>query len=412
MKTAASGDEERATVDKLETLLRQLQEHLATIETATPESLDGELAQDRASLQDLGGAIATQTQQLRTINQQMLDRAAVKRKDIQTLVLIVRISLLFVGPALGMWLGWKVSRRLHQSVARLAVTLRDASTHLEKQVTSVELIPSRDLGDVQIQADHVVSRIREVSQELDSARREVLQAERLAAVGGLAAGVAHEIRNPLTSVKLLLQHAARQTGTITLQESKLRLILEEISKMEATIQGLLDFARPPNLNRVQHDLAATLKRGLNLIDGRSRHQRIEVVCQVHDEPLWVTGNVEQLHQVFVNLLINAIEAMPLGGELTIAACPSSNRAVVKIEVSDTGPGIAAETLAHLFEPFVTTKERGTGLGLAISRRIVEAHGGSIRAANRAGGGTVFTVELPASNRAQDPALPAVESAVN
>lgn len=177
LKTAAFGDEERATVDKLETLLRQLQEHLATIETATPESLDGELAQDRASLQDLGGAIATQTQQLRTINQQMLDRAAVKRKDIQTLVLIVRISLLFVGPALGMWLGWKVSHRLHQSVARLSVTLRDASTHLEKQVTSVELIPSRDLGDVQIQADHVVSRIREVSQELDSARREVLQAD-------------------------------------------------------------------------------------------------------------------------------------------------------------------------------------------------------------------------------------------
>lgn len=182
--------------------------------------------------------------------------------------------------------------------------------------------------------------------------------------------------------------------------------------MEATIQGLLDFARPPNLNRVQHDLAATLKRGLNLIDGRSRHQRIEVVCQVHDEPLWVTGNVEQLHQVFVNLLINAIEAMPLGGKLTVAACASFDRPAIKIEVSDTGPGIAAETLAHLFEPFVTTKERGTGLGLAISRRIVEAHGGSIRAANRAGGGTVFTVELPASNHAQELALPAAESAVN
>jgi two-component system, NtrC family, sensor histidine kinase HydH len=412
LKRSVIGDEERTAVVKLETLLQQLHRQIAAFDELTPDSLDTRLATDRAHLQTLGGAIAAQTQQLRTINQQMLDHAAVERKDIQTLVLIVRISLLIGGPALGMWLGWKVSRRLHLSVARLAVTLRDASTHLEQQVASVELIPSRDLGDVQIQADHVVSRIREVSQELDAARREVLQAERLAAVGGLAAGVAHEIRNPLTSVKLLLQHAARQTGAITLQENKVRLILEEISKMEATIQGLLDFARPPNLHRIEHDLAATLKRGLNLIDGRSRHQRIAVICPVRDEPLWVVGNVEQLHQVFVNLLINAIEAMPQGGELTVAARRSSDRAAVIIEVSDTGPGIPRETLAHLFEPFVTTKERGTGLGLAISRRIVEAHGGSIRAANRAERGAVFTVELPACNHVPEPALLAADGAIH
>jgi two-component system sensor histidine kinase HydH len=392
---ATGDDAEKDAVVELKSLIARLRDKAAAIDANSPESLDVERPSAKAGLRELGGEIATATQKFRYHNQQLLDVAADQRKSIQEFVFAGRALLLVAGPALGVWLGWRLSRRLHRSVSKLSVTLRDASTHMERPVASLELTPSRDLSDVQLQADHVVNRIREVSQELDSARQEVLQAERLAAVGGLAAGVAHELRNPLTSIKLLLQHAGRQSGAIPLHENKLRLILEEISKMEATIQGLLDFSRPPELSRVKHDLKLTVTRGLNLVDGRLRQQRIEVSRRIFDESLWVNGNVEQLHQLLVNLLINAIEAMPDGGALTIFAGYCDDGAKIRIEVADTGPGIPAEIMARMFEPFVTTKKRGTGLGLAISRRIVEAHGGSIRAANLPTGGALFVVELPA-----------------
>jgi two-component system, NtrC family, sensor histidine kinase HydH len=392
----AAGSDDQPLIAQFAALIGQFSHQLKKTQVNSSEGVNAEFMADLAQLRKIGASITEVSQKLQSLNYQMLDQAAKRRKNIQGYVFAGRTFLLIAGPALGMWLGWKMSTRLHRSVARLAVTLSDATTHLEKPVASVELIPRRDLGDIQIQADHIVNRIREVSQELDAARREVLQAERLAAVGGLAAGVAHELRNPLTSIKLLLQHACRQSGEITLQESKARLILDEISRLESTIQGLLDFARPPALSRTRHDLRTTLNRGLNLIDGRCRQQQIKVNSVFSDTHLWVNGNSEQLHQVFVNLLINGIEAMPSGGTLSVVAGHVIKGSSVRLEVSDTGTGIEATTLSRLFEPFVTTKEKGTGLGLAISRRIVDSHGGTMRAANRLEGGAIFTVEIPAS----------------
>ncbi len=398
------GPAEQEAIESLTVLLKRLRDR---IEAVSWSAQDRQVAEsevnDRAVLRELGGTIATVTNKIRLLNHQMLEQAATKRKEIQGFVFVGRISLLFAGPALGMWLGWKLSRRLHTSVAQLAVTLRDASTQLEKQVASVELTSNRDLGDVQQQAIYVVSRIREVSQELDSARREVLQAERLAAVGELSAGIAHELRNPLTSIKLLLQHAGRQVGDITLRENKLQLILEEIFKMEATIQGLLDFSRPPVQNRACHDLKPTLNRALNLITGRVRQQQIDVSSIVCEEPILVHGNEEQLQQVLVNLLINAIDAMPQGGSLNLNAGHSHDENWVRVEVADSGTGFSEQILNRLFQPFVTSKEKGTGLGLAISYRIIHAHGGKIRAANRTDRGAVLVVELPAARASTDAA---------
>jgi two-component system, NtrC family, sensor histidine kinase HydH len=395
LKAAALG-QDQAEVQQFIALVEQFIRTGSDISVSSSGAAHSELVAERLKVRETGLQVTESAQQLQSFNYQMLNTAATQRKNIQGYVFVGRTLLLIAGPALGVWLGWKLSKRLHRSVAKLAVTLGDASTHLEKYVASVELRPHSDLGDVQIQADHIVNRIREVIQELDAVRREVLQAERLAAVGGLAAGVAHELRNPLTSIKLLLQHASRHSGAVTLQENKTKLILEEISKMESTIQGLLDFARPPELDRIRHDLRTTLNRGLNLIDGRCRQQQIKVTTLFCDVPLWVHGNAEQLNQVFVNLLINAIEAMPRGGSLSVLAGHAADGTVVRVEVSDTGEGINGGTLSRLFEPFVTTKEKGTGLGLAISRRIIDAHNGAIRAANRLEGGAIFTVEIPVS----------------
>jgi len=239
-----------------------------------------------------------------------------------------------------------------------------------------------------------------VGLELQSARREVIQSERLAAVGELAAGVAHELRNPLTSVKLLLQHVSKRANGFRIEAPQLQLILEEVGRMEGTIQGLLDFSRTPTLNRVQHDLRDTLRRSINLVEGRLKQERIELLMTISSTPLMMNGDAEQLNQVFVNLFLNSIEAMPGVGQMTIVAEPCGDGNVARVVVKDNGEGIASEVLTRLFEPFATTKERGTGLGLAISRRIVTEHNGTISAENLPGCGAMFIVELPLGPRSE------------
>src|SRR3954454_10233181 len=235
------------------------------------------------------------------------------------------------------------------------------------------------------------------------ARQEVLRAERLAAIGGLAAGVAHELRNPLTSVKLLLQHASSKSGDAIIAAQRIALILDEIERMESTIQGLIDFSRPARPQRKRHDLRDTLERALNLVEGRAEKQQVATEWDLGEDPVIVDGDPQQLHQVFVNLLINGIEAMPGGGTLRVSLSHSASHRKAIVQVQDTGDGIPPELMPRLFEPFATAKERGTGLGLAVSRRILEEHSGSITAKARSPKGTIFEVTLPA--------LVAVKSAV-
>ena len=229
------------------------------------------------------------------------------------------------------------------------------------------------------------------------ARRQAMSAERLAAAGELAAGIAHELRNPLTSVKLLIQTATQQLSGRSISKQDLQVAQREIARMESTIQGLLDFARPPKLRRVTHDLRRTVQRALNLVEGRAKQQQVNIVTDFPDAPAMVDGDPEQIHQVLVNLLLNGIEAMPDGGMLKMTIHQDDRRPrTCCVTVSDSGSGIPPQILPRIFEPFVTSKEGGTGLGLAISRRIAEEHGGTLLAVNREEGGATFTLELPVS----------------
>jgi signal transduction histidine kinase len=166
--------------------------------------------------------------------------------------------------------------------------------------------------------------------------------------------------------------------------------------MERTIQSLLDFARPTQPRRTRHDLREPLRRVLNLISARASQQRVAIDCRGGEAPLWVVGDTEQLVQVFLNLTLNGIDAMPEGGrlglELTRGLAEGSRW--VGLRVNDQGPGLSAEVLGRLFEPFVTTKERGTGLGLAVSRRIVLEHSGELLVRNLPAGGAEFELRLP------------------
>ena len=259
---------------------------------------------------------------------------------------------------------------------------RRVGTCAHEQVGRVDVRESGELPNLQEQVNAVVWRIREVMQQLNEARRQAISAERLAAVGEMAAGVAHELRNPLTSVKLLIQRSAQRPQR-SMTDKQFAVVLEEIARMELTIERMLDFARPPRMTRTRHDLRTILTRSLNLIEVRAHQTNVSIANEIPPEPVNIEGDAEQLHQVFSNLSQNAIEAMPSGGTLRVTIETGKAESICRVIFSDTGAGIApGRCMSCIFEPFVTDKARGTGLGLAaVSNRIVKEHGGIAQARN-------------------------------
>ena len=345
----------------------------------------------------LARAAAEPCRQLVELNERMLTASTARSTRLGTWVNLIRLAFLIAGPIVGVVFGLWIARGLHRSISEISVTLSDATGDLDRQLGSVEIRNLSDLPGLHQQVQTVATRIRQVIEELQEARRQAMLSERLAAVGELAAGVAHELRNPLTSVKLLIQTAAQRQPNTALAGRQLQVVQQEVARMESTIQGLLDFARPPDLHRVAHDLRTTVRRALNLVEGRAKQQNVAIVEKMPNAPVVVDGDPEQLHQVFVNLLLNGIEAMPQGGSLTVAVnTDDAACGVCRVSVSDSGEGIPQPILDRIFEPFATSKEHGTGLGLAISHRIAKEHGGVLLAANQTEGGAMFTLELPLS----------------
>jgi signal transduction histidine kinase len=303
-----------------------------------------------------------------------------------------------LGGIAGIVLGFGVARGVRRSLHRLQVQLRDAAGKIDR-MPEIVLTEEGDFGRLHADMDRLTARIEKVVQQLQERETEVLRAEQLAAVGQLAAGVAHEIHNPLTSIKLLVQ-AGLEEGDSGLSDEDLCVIEHEILRMEGSLRTFLDFARPSQPERRHIELAPLIQTALGLVRGRAEKQHVRVEVEMPADPVLLLADSGQLHQVLVNLLLNALDAMPSGGRLTLRV-PSRDKPAPAgwvIEVTDTGPGIPAGLLPRLFKPFVSGKDTGMGLGLVISRRIVETHGGTLTAANRPEGGAVFTVVLPTGEK--------------
>jgi two-component system, NtrC family, sensor kinase len=318
--------------------------------------------------------------------------------------------------AISMLAGLFVWRLVHSPVARLKrATDRIAAGELGVQIPvessdqigrlsasfntmSTELLDARD--EITAWTRTLEARVEQKTAELRRADEQMLHAEKLTSLGKMAAVVAHEINNPLSGIltyarlmrKWIERGDAMDKHAGEMRES-LQLIESESRRCGEIVKNLLTFARavPMNLNRV--DVNGVVKQTLRLIDHKLELGNIALVLRLSPRKALVQGDAAQLEQLILALVMNAIEAMPREGILTVSTENAESSVILTIE--DDGIGIPDDVLAHLFEPFVTTKENhGVGLGLAISRRVVERHRGTIDVASEPGRGTRFTITLP------------------
>lgn len=297
------------------------------------------------------------------------------------------------GAAAGLVLGYGVARGLSRRIHRLQIGLQDAAGKLGPDSPAIIVTSEGDLAGLEGQVQVLLDRVEQAVGKMHDQEREILRAEQLAAVGQLAAGVAHEIRNPLTSIKMLVQ--AGKEDPQGLPREDFDVIEREILRMERSLNVFLDFARLPKPERTTQNLTALAARTLDLIRGRAAKQCVELRLTAPHGAVEVEADSEQIQQVMVNLALNALDVMPAGGVLEVVVQRLEDGAAISVQ--DSGPGIAPEMTPNLFKPFVSTKETGVGLGLVISRRIVEEHGGKMSAGNRPEGGACFTLFLPRAN---------------
>lgn len=235
-----------------------------------------------------------------------------------------------------------------------------------------------------------------MKEELEKTQIQLLQSEKMASLGKLAAGVAHQLNNPLGGItlfaKLILEEYELEEGA----RGDLNRILKDAQRCRDTVKELLEFARQTRQEMRPHDINRAISRTSFLLENQAIFQNIEIEKQLAASLPFVLADIQQLNHMFMNIILNAVEAMEGRGTLTLKTYLSSNKNRVTIEISDTGPGIPEDVLPQIFEPFFTTKKKGqgTGLGLSLVYGIVENHGGSIMARSKPDEGATFVIELP------------------
>jgi signal transduction histidine kinase len=225
-------------------------------------------------------------------------------------------------------------------------------------------------------------------------------AEQLVVLGELAGGLAHEIKNPLAGIRTTVEVLANDRAMASEHKDVLAKIIETIDRIDVLIKNLLNFARPPQPHFMLADLNAVVDGAVSLAQRhplfKTRDDSVTIGKDYAENLQRLLADPLQLQQVILNLLLNAAEAMPGGG--TVTARTFTDNGVLGVSIGDTGHGIGDQLMARIFQPFFTTKAKGTGLGLAISKRLVEQHGGSIKAENMPSGGASFVITLPVEPR--------------
>lgn len=319
-----------------------------------------------------------------------------KYVDIRQQTIAIFLTIMLLGILGASTLAYVLSKRIYDPIERLAQASQEITGgNLDVRV---ELSSNDELGDFARRFNTMASTLQERDKQLkEFAKTKIMQSERLALIGQLAANVAHELNNPLQGIvtysHLLLEEFPEENGSIA---ASLQRVVTQANRCRDIIRGLLDFSRQRKPDKMIVDLNSVLQECLTLVENQALFHNIELKQEFDPGIPRIILDPSQLQQVILNLIINAAEAMEEGGELNIKTHHLPSDHAVGISVSDTGYGIPEEHMEKLFDPFFTTKEvgHGTGLGLAISYGIVREHGGSIDVNSDVGKGTTFTVYLP------------------
>ena len=218
------------------------------------------------------------------------------------------------------------------------------------------------------------------------------QAERLSSLGEMTAAISHEIRNPLGIIKSSAEHLKKKGLPDDPSFKIIDIIVEEARRLNSIITDFINFARPRNPNLQPCGVEEIIEKNLNFLSAQAKEQGIQIIKQLNGQSPEIVADKEMLYQAFLNIALNAMQAMPTGGEMVIET--KSNDHFVKVIFDDTGEGIADEIISKIWDPFFTSKEKGTGLGLGIVKSIIEIHGGQVNVANKATKGVRVKVKLP------------------
>lgn len=325
------------------------------------------------------------------------------------------------GGAAGILLGLAVARGIGRSIVQLNVSVQSVASRLATNPNRISFTRVGDIGGIETNLRSLEQDIERVVETLQQREYELLRSEQLARVGQMAAGLAHELRNPLMPMKMLVQAALQSGNAAPLSPKSLQILNDEILRLEETIQSFLDFARPRMPVYQLTDIGQFLTTASSFVADKADQLSIAIDLHLPTSPVQADVDQNLLRQLFLNVVNNAMDAMGNGGSLTItleqtrriadepdqAMAPSLAMVNQKenpdqslcnwivITFADTGPGIDPAIADTLFEPFVTTKETGTGIGLSICQQIATAHGGSLHATNRNNcHGAEFKLMLP------------------
>jgi signal transduction histidine kinase len=318
-------------------------------------------------------------------------------QEMQAAIRQTRLMLILIGCA-GLLLGTLGAALLAKRITGPLKKLVEGTIRISRGDFSQEIEPGSadEIGDLAQSFNEMTRDLLETRQQMEEANRRLVQAEKLASIGRLSATIAHEIRNPLTSVKLNIQKLVQEDALGEEEREHLAISQEGIRQIEKFIKELLDFTRVSDLNTERFSAVQIMEEAVKMMKDAFRDKRITPERNYADNLPLVQVDGDKMRQVFLNLLHNAYEAVDEGGRISLALSLTSDDEPrrIKIRIADNGCGIPEKDWDMIFEPFFTTKPTGFGLGLANSRKIVEQHHGSIRVVRKRGRGTAFEILIP------------------
>ena len=315
--------------------------------------------------------------------------------DMKNNTILVFLGITMAGAVLSLFIAYFFATGLAKPIRRLVT----ASQELSKGNFSYRIDPisKSEIGELESTFNFMASSLKERDDELrDQTQRQLIQSEKLASVGRLAAGVAHQINNPLTGVLTYSSLLLKKRPENDPDREDLQVIVNETMRCREIVKGLLEFSRQAELEKETVDINSIIINSLSLTKNQALINGVNFATKLSDQLPDIVVDGGQIQEVFLNIILNAIDAMPEGGELSVASNMADSEQFIQIRFADTGCGISPENLDKVFDPFFTTKDasKGTGLGLAVAYGVIEKHQGKIGMESEVGKGATCIIDLP------------------